>query len=332
MNHTPDPVVQPAPGIYATPTPVVIATHNGSFHADDAVGVAILQLVFPNNEVIRTRDPEKIVGANFSVDVGGVWDPTLGRFDHHQKGFAGVRENGTVYASAGLVWAAYGEHCLTPWAKYLSEQNIKDIIHSVDVDLMEHLDRADTGAAMGAPGLFGLSMLLSQFNTTWLEEGCLTKEERSALKLERFLAAVDVAKQFIVRILADKVAEAAAANLVRNNERLLDGRVLMLGDGGMPWYKVVCGEMPDVLFVIYPDSTDNQYHLRTVPVDPESFPARRDLPAAWAGLRDADLAAVTGVADAAFCHNALFIGGAYSLAGALKLAELALADSGTTAP
>ena len=303
---------------------VVIATHNGSFHADDVVGVAILQMVFLHTEIVRTRDPEKIAAANFAVDVGGVWDPALGRFDHHQKGFSGARANGTVYASAGLVWAAFGKQCLAPWARYLSEANVKDIVESIDVELMEHLDRADTGAAIGAPGLFGLSALLSQFNTTWLEVTDVEKDERAGFTYARFQKAVAMASSLLERILADKVAEALAANLVRNNERLLDGRVLMLGDGGMPWYKVICGEMPDVLFVIYPDSTDNQYQVRTVPVEPESFVARLDLPSAWAGLRDADLAAVSGVPDAAFCHNGCFIAGAYSLAGAVRMAELAL--------
>ena len=32
----------------------------------------------------------------------------------------------------------------------------------LDVELVQHLDRADTGASHGAPGLFGLSALLSQ--------------------------------------------------------------------------------------------------------------------------------------------------------------------------
>jgi uncharacterized UPF0160 family protein len=61
-----------------------------------------------------------------------------------------------------------------------------------------------------------------------------------------------------------------------------------------------------------------------VPVAPGSFVARQDLPASWSGLRDQELAAVTGVADSVFCHSNLFIAGARSLGGALRLAALAL--------
>jgi len=70
-----------------------------------------------------------------------------------------------------------------------------------------------------------------------------------------------------------------------------------------------------------------QFQLKTVPIDVGSFDSRMDLPASWSGLRDAELAAVTGVADSVFCHLNLFIAGARSFEGAVRLAELALGDS-----
>jgi uncharacterized UPF0160 family protein len=82
--------------------------------------------------------------------------------------------------------------------------------------------------------------------------------------------------------------------------------------------------MPEVVFVIYPDSDGEQYQVKTVPAELGSFVARLDLPKSWAGLRDQELAAVTGVPDSVFCHLNLFIGGARSLEGAIRLAELAL--------
>jgi uncharacterized UPF0160 family protein len=315
-------------GIHITTRPVVIASHNGSFHADDVVGVAVLQIVFPNYQIVRTRNPQTILDADFAVDVGGIWDACTGRFDHHQKEFKGARCNGVAYASAGLVWAVYGEHCLTPLVAPLRARNIGIDIHglvkAIDHELMEHLDRADTGASMGAPGLFGLSALVSQFNTTWLEDNGRTAEEREQHIFAQFSDAVACVKQMLKRIMLDKVSEVAASSVIRNSRREFDGRVLVLDEAGLPWINVVCNEMPDVLFVVYPDSSDKQYQVRTVPIEPESFKARADLPAAWAGLRDAQLAVKCGVPDAVFCHNGRFIGGASSLEGALRMAELAL--------
>jgi uncharacterized UPF0160 family protein len=86
--------------------------------------------------------------------------------------------------------------------------------------------------------------------------------------------------------------------------------------------------MPKVMFVISHSLAEQRYMLHTVPVSPESFDARADLPASWAGLRDAELAAVTGVPDARFCHNGRFIAAAKSYDGALAMAKLALHEVG----
>jgi uncharacterized UPF0160 family protein len=62
-----------------------------------------------------------------------------------------------------------------------------------------------------------------------------------------------------------------------------------------------------------------------VPAGGEGFANRRDLPAEWAGLSDAELAAVTGVPDAQFAHSSRFYAAAGSREGALALVARALA-------
>ncbi len=52
-----------------------------------------------------------------------------------------------------------------------------------------------------------------------------------------------------------------------------------------------------------------------------SFAQRLSLPQAWAGLRDAELAAASGVADAVFVHVRRFVGAARSREGALAMAR-----------
>jgi uncharacterized UPF0160 family protein len=104
--------------------------------------------------------------------------------------------------------------------------------------------------------------------------------------------------------------------------------VLHLADGGLPWTRVVVDEMPQVLLVLYPEWDTQQYMLRTVPAQAGSFDSRMDLPAAWSGLRGPELAAACGVADAVFCHTNLFIGGARSFEGALRMAQIALQSPG----
>ncbi len=92
---------------------VTIVTHSSKFHPDDVFGVATLLLVMEKENtkvtVVRSRDADIVAHADYAVDVGGEYDSVRGRFDHHQIGGAGKRDNGIPYASFGLVWKTYGE-------------------------------------------------------------------------------------------------------------------------------------------------------------------------------------------------------------------------------
>ncbi|MDP1998971.1 MAG: MYG1 family protein, partial [Rhodoferax sp.] len=312
--------------------------HSGTFHADDVFGVGILMGVFPSHTLIRTRKQALIDTADYVVDVGGTWDAAAGRFDHHQRGFEGARPAreldgaivpGVGYASAGLVWSAFGDAYVTAWAsahgQRLDESAVVEVVRSIDHSLVQYLDLVDTGQADVSPGIFGLSSLIAQLNTHWLEEKGLDHNGRAQLLETRFREAIAITRKFLDHAISKKVAQLRAMETVRNAPRLLDGRVLHLNEGGMPWTHVVVNEMPEVMFVIYPDSEGDQYQIKTVPVEAGSFTARMDLPEHWAGLRDAELAAASGVPDSVFCHLNLFIGGARSFEGALQLAALALA-------
>lgn len=316
---------------------ITIATHNGSFHADDAFGCSVLCHLLRNLGVtlVRTRDPEVIAKAEYAVDVGGIWDAHSGRFDHHQKGFAGIRPTGVVYASAGLVWAHHG----VAYVKSLdigseapaSDDEARQIVQLVDQQLVQYLDMADTGAANMAPDYFGLSALVYSYNLTGTAERAFRTQPNGAAlaeegRLDAFKAAMSMVGDVLFNIVENLLDELRGVDMIRAADTVEGGRVLVLEAAGLSWAEVVHKEMPGVEFVIYPDSSDQQWQVRTVSVEPHAFKARRDLPRAWAGLRDDALAAVTGVDDAVFCHNGVFIAGAKSKEGALKLAALAVAD------
>jgi uncharacterized UPF0160 family protein len=315
----------------------LIATHSGTFHADDVFGVAVLAALFPQHRIVRSRKPEDIAPADFVVDVGGVWDAARGRFDHHQRGFGGARtrtgpngapEAAEGYASAGLVWREFGTEYVRQMAQRmaatLDDATVARIAQDVDGSLVRYLDLVDTGAADVAPGVFGMSSLVSLLNSTWLEEQALDREARAQLQVERFQEAMGIVRRFLDRLVLRSIGQALAADKVRSAERLLDGRVLHLADGGLPWTRVVLDEMPQVLLVVYPEWDTEQYILRTVPAQAGSFESRMDLPAAWSGLRGAELAAACGVPDAVFCHTNLFIAAARSFEGTLRMAQIAL--------
>ncbi|TQK03219.1 MULTISPECIES: MYG1 family protein [Oxalobacteraceae] len=310
---------------------MVIVTHSGKFHADDAWAAATLNVLYPGSEIVRTRNPAIIDKADFAVDVGGIWDPASGRFDHHQKGFDGARQSGVVYASAGLVWREHGARCVailaeTHTGQRLSDDAAREIAYAIDADIVQYLDMSDTGAARNAPGSYGLSAVISGFNPNWLDEQRIGYgEPTEAYRLGQFRRAMALLTDIMVNAVKYRVGATLAVEQVRQSELLEDGKVLYLKNSALPWTSVVRKEMPKVLFVISHNLGEQRYMLHTVPVSPETFEARADLPAAWAGLRDAELAAVTGVPDAGFCHNGRFIAAVKSYEGARVMARQALA-------
>jgi uncharacterized UPF0160 family protein len=291
-----------------------VATHSGSFHADDVFAIAALTLLGEPVEIVRTRDPEMVAASDVRVDVGFASDPASGDFDHHQRGGAGERPNGIRYASFGLVWREYGARLCG------GDEAVAD---RVDRSLVQAVDANDTGQSVAAPLLDGVrpmtvSGVIGSLNPTWEEE--LTPEEQRA----RFDEAIALAARIVEREIASAAAQQRAVRLVAEAiARAEDPRVIAL-DRDMPWKEVVVETAPDALFVVYPKRQG--WGLEAIPRALGSFENRRDLPAAWAGLDGPDLARLTGVEDALFCHAKRFLVVARSREGIAELAAQALPD------
>ena len=78
-----------------------MAVHDGTFHADDVFGVALMQSIYNDLEIIRTRDEELLKTCDIISDVGN------GKYDHHQVDKI-RRENGIPYCGFGLLWRDFG--------------------------------------------------------------------------------------------------------------------------------------------------------------------------------------------------------------------------------
>ena len=82
-------------------TPRSFGTHDGSFHADEVTACSLL-LAFgkiDREKIHRTRDSAVLASCEYVCDVGGIFDPALKRFDHHQAEYVGP------LSSAGMVLA-----------------------------------------------------------------------------------------------------------------------------------------------------------------------------------------------------------------------------------
>jgi uncharacterized UPF0160 family protein len=284
---------------------IIIATHNGNFHADDVFSIAALKNIFPSIELIRTRNLELIAKADIVIDVGGEYDADAGRFDHHQRGGAGGRENGIPYSSFGLIWQKYGlEIC----------QGNQEVANSVDAGLVSTIDAIDCGHAEGVSQGISLSQTISMFNPTWQEESHFDT---------CFDEAVEFASRVLTRFIASANGGISAKDIVAKAiENAKDPRVIVLQQY-TPWKRTVHALSEVALYMVYP-SNSGQWRIQTVPVEPGSFEDRKPLPNAWAGLSDQALKDATGIDDAMFCHNGLFIAGAESFESTMKMASMAL--------
>ena len=286
---------------------ITVVTHNGNFHADDVFSIAVLKHTLPAFKLVRTRDKALIESADIVVDVGGEYNPDTGRFDHHQRGGAGERENGTPFSSFGLIWKKYG---LT-----LCNDN-QAVADRVDSGLVSTIDAIDCGYVKGVVEGITLSQTISMFNPTWEEES-------------NFDACFDEAVEFAARMLTRFIASAhgsvnAKAIVAKAIENAEDARVIVL-EKYTPWKKTVHILSSDALYMVYP-SHSGQWILQTVPVEPGSFEDRKSLPKAWSGLSDEAFVDETGIEDAVFCHNGLFIAGTKSFESTMKLATMALSE------
>lgn len=293
---------------------MLVATHDGSFHADEVFAIAALGLLGEPVEVTRTRDREAVARADLRVDVGFRDDVATGDFDHHQREFDAVRDNRVRYASFGLIWREFGTRIC---------EDDADLAAAVDASLVQAVDANDTGQQLTRSLIDGVrpmtaNAIIGGFNARW-DETLSAEQERA-----RFDDAVALARGILERELASAASGQRAQQIVRTAiTAATDPRLVELPVNA-PWKQVLVPEAPDALLVIYPKRQG--FGLEAVPRELGAFENRRDLPASWGGREGHELAAVTGVEDALFCHAKRFLAVARSHEGIEQLAALALRD------
>lgn len=291
---------------------IKIVTHSSKFHTDDIFAVATLMLVLGENniEVVRSRDPEVIKTGDYVVDVGEVYDPASNRFDHHQGGGAGKRENGIPYASFGLVWKHHG-------SKLCKNE---DIARKIDESIVQPIDANDNGFQFlesKVPNLYPLDsgFITYIFSPTW-------KEDDTDID-EVFMEMVSYAKKFLSRaILVKSDTNEAESFVLDAYNKATDKRIIEL-DERYPWEKVL-SSFPEPLYVIYKKRIDNNWSIKCVPKNFFTYENRKKLPEAWGGKSGEDLVVASGIEGSVFCHNARFMAVNKTKEGILKMAEIAL--------
>ncbi|KAL1413062.1 hypothetical protein Q8F55_000811 [Vanrija albida] len=323
-----------------------LATHNGTFHCDEALAIYLLRQTdeFKDSQLVRSRDPAKLEPADIVVDVGGVYDASKHRYDHHQRGFTEVFGHGGFdkikLSSAGLVYKHFGKHIIARTLGVAEDDaKVETLWLHLYGEFIESIDAIDNGVNITSGELAynqrtDLSSRVRRLNPRWneptsdeiydekFEAASKITGEEFASQLDYFANAWLPARDIVVAALEDRF------NVDKS------GQVVVFKQSA-PWKDHLFNIEPTlnpsskILYVLYPESpdkADSKWRIQCVPESSDSFINRKSLPEAWRGVRDADLSKVSGIPGGVFCHASGFIGGNETYEGALAMARAALAE------
>ncbi|KAI0793480.1 GAMM1 protein [Abortiporus biennis] len=321
----------------------LIGTHNGTFHCDEALAVFLLRKTksYGDADLKRTRDPSILDTCTIVVDVGGVYDESKQRFDHHQRGFTEVFGHGfnTKLSSAGLVYKHFGQEIVANSLKLsVDDPKVNTLWLKLYKEYIEAIDAVDNGISQYPKDISPLyrnstdiSRRVGHLNPAWNQPFDAQTVDKQFLK-----ASALVGNEFLGRLEYYANAWLPARDLVSdalNKRKEVDssGKIILF-EQFAPWKEhlfeleaeLAIPEAEKPIYVIYPDETGGNWRIQAVPVSPESFESRKALPEAWRGVRDNQLSELSGIDGCIFVHASGFIGGNATKDGAFKMATIAL--------
>lgn len=313
--------------------------------------------------LVRTREQAVLDTCHTVVDVGGEYDASRNRYDHHQRTFnTTFPAHQTKLSSAGLVYMHFGKAIIAQHAKLPIDHPDVALMHEkLYDDFIEAVDAHDNGISKYDSNRLEEAGIEKRFSDGGVSLASLvgdmnhddplhpdapsrsTPEQPQAEEDYRFGQASNMMGMAFLRKLhgavtawlpARTIVKEAFAVRQKNHP---SGRLMVLPRAGIPWkehlYNIEETEgLKDdqkLLYVLYPEKEEpgSKWRIQAVSKSFSSFENRKGLPEPWRGMRDAELDQVLGaeVEDGAiFVHASGFIGGHKTEAGARAMAVKAL--------
>ena len=280
-----------------------LGTHDGTFHADEVTACALLVMfdLIDKDKIYRTRDEAVLSKCEYICDVGGMYKPEAKLFDHHQLEYQGD------LSSAGMVLLYLRE------AGYIQPKEYQFLNETLIIGVDAH----DNGKEPPSPGFCSYSEVIANFAPIPYDP---PEEEQN----RAFHEALDFVTHYLRRLLdryhfVQSCREIVEGSMKRNKECLMFDRAI-------PWQELffeLGGLNHPAQFVIMPSGS--HWILRGVPPNLEDkMNVRHPLPRTWAGLLKDDLARVSGISGAIFCHKGRFISVWETRESALKALQFTL--------
>ncbi|CAG7920401.1 unnamed protein product [Penicillium olsonii] len=301
----------------------LIGTHNGHFHADEALAVYLLRLLptYASSPLIRTRDPAELEKCHTVVDVGGVYDAAINRYDHHQRTFAtNFPQHQTKLSSAGLVYMHFGKAIIAQKLSLPIDHADVDLLYEkLYTDFIEAIDANDNGisaydqAAISAAGIEkrfkngGItlaSMVGDMNNPDPTSPPGEPQDEDSLFGRASTMIGNAFARKMHHACTSWMPARTTVGSAYASRKEVHpSGRIMVLPQGGVPWKEHLYNFEAEasgskeidadaqVYYVLYPENAnaDAKWRIQCVSVNESSFESRKPLPESWRGVRDQDL-------------------------------------------
>ncbi|KNC86515.1 hypothetical protein SARC_01345 [Sphaeroforma arctica JP610] len=319
---------------------LTIGTHDGTFHADEALACFLLHNTekYQGASIVRTRKPELLAECDIVVDVGAVYDPETNKFDHHQRTFDDTFDDkhSTKLSSAGLVYKHFGREALRRMSKRELSADVLELVYQRIYDsVIEGFDGVDNGVSRYPADLVPkyadsthIAGRVSRLNPSW--------NDKDADVPIQFMKAVritgdEVSSQLDNLVLSWLPARDIVANSILNRKSVHPSGSILELETACPWKDHFFDLEKDnegddtsgILYVIFPDSAGS-WRVQAVPTQPTSFQCRKFMPEPWRGVRDQALSELTGIEGCIFTHANGFIGGNRTREGALAMAVASL--------
>lgn len=280
----------------------IMYIHNGGFHADDVLAVALVKALQPSVCWKRTRH---VPDGDFAVDVGG------GPYDHHSVPRPKWEEYDAPHCGASRLWVdPFFQEVFTrrfgvgPAGRRWMEET-----------LFLPICREDNGLPSQGTNLLGV---VRHMNPGWdavpdqdFEDTC-------------FAEAV---------ALAEKVLEACInqARCVDRAQYVLedipDEEIVRIPAGLSGWKDHLSGKITK--FVIYP-ALSGGWSVQSVPPAPDRVTEQKiPHPVSWRGLRNEALSEASGLPGGIFCHASGFLSIWLTEADAWRAARWMVQNSGS---
>lgn len=299
-----------------------LVTHNGAFHLDEVLATSVLLEIYPDAEIVRSRDMDIIDSGDVVYDVGSIFDPEKNRFDHHQRGFYETfsPDYKIKLSSAGLVFKYFHEKLFAKYGLLKSSPIFDDIKKKIYEEIFLYADAIDNGIdTLCEIKPRSLADVVRSFNCRSIVG------DNDEASNARFFEALEFVKKdlnnYLNHVLTDyRVNYEKLFDELKNfdDEIFITSRIYSL-DLIFTLNKRLS---KDIKHVIYTD--DTTFRIYVMPIELGKFAIKYPLHADWRGLRDEELVKISEIPGCTFVHASGFTGGNLSLDGAIKMCKKSL--------